>query len=218
MANKYTWSGITIAVQSALASAITVGAGGVTKASPGVMTYTGTDPSNGDALYLSSVLGMSQLDERVIRAANVDSGANTLELEGEDTTLYDTMVSANAQVITFGTSLSIVSAIQASGGSFEKIDATLLHETVRSFVLGPASEFSLILDCIWDPADPGLAAMKTSSKSKAKRAIRISHPAGPKIYTVGYVGATGMPTGSAQGLMLTSIEISGQGVPTSYST
>ena len=117
MATKNVWSGVSIAVQSALASAITVGAGGVTKANPAVATYTGTDPSNGDYLYLSSFLGMTQLDERVVRAANVNSGSNTLELEGVDSTLYDTMISGNMQVITFGTTLSLITGNKGAGGN-----------------------------------------------------------------------------------------------------
>ena len=52
------WSNVAVAMQSALATAVTIT--GITKASPGVVTYTGTDPSNGDYVFLS-VSGMHQL-------------------------------------------------------------------------------------------------------------------------------------------------------------
>lgn len=218
MATKNVWSGVTISIQSTLATAITVGAGGVTKNNPGQMTYTGTDPANGDYLYLSSVLGMTQLDERVIRATNVSAGANTLDLEGVDTTLFDTMVSANAQVITFGTSLNIVTGISGSGGEFEFIDTTLISDTIRSRIPGVASPISLDLECIWDPSDAGLLALKTASDSKAKRAIKVSFAAGAKFVFVGYVGCTILPTGNAQELVKTRVQIEGAGRAQAYST
>lgn len=218
MATKNVWSGVAIAVQSALATAVTVGAGGITKANPAVATYTGTDPSNSDYLYLSSFQGMTQLDERVVRVANVNAGANTLELEGVDSTLYDTMVSGNMQVITFGTTLNIVTGMSGSGGEFEFTDATLIHDKVRSRIPGAATPISLDLTCIWDPSDTGLLALKTASDSAAKRAIRITFSGGAKFLFVGYIGCTIIPTGNAQELVTTRVQIEGQGRATAYST
>jgi hypothetical protein len=53
---------------------------GISKASPGVLTYTGTDPANGDWMYLSGIVGMTQLNGRYVKVANVNAGANTFEL------------------------------------------------------------------------------------------------------------------------------------------
>lgn len=53
---------------------------GITKANPGVLTYTGTDPANGDWLYLSGIGGMTELNDRYVKVANVNAGANTFEL------------------------------------------------------------------------------------------------------------------------------------------
>ncbi len=61
-----------------LESGLTITA--ITKANPGVLTYTGTDPSNGDWMYLSGIGGMTQLNGRYVKVANVDTGANTFEL------------------------------------------------------------------------------------------------------------------------------------------
>lgn len=54
---------------------------GITLASPGVITYTGTDPSNGDHVDVAAVGGMTQLNGRRFKVANVNSGANTFELQ-----------------------------------------------------------------------------------------------------------------------------------------
>ena len=53
---------------------------GITKANPGVLTYTGTDPANGDWQYLAAIGGMTQLNGRYVIVANVNTGANTFEL------------------------------------------------------------------------------------------------------------------------------------------
>lgn len=53
---------------------------GISQADPGVLTYTGTDPSNGDWMYLADIVGMTELNGRYVKVANVDTGANTLEL------------------------------------------------------------------------------------------------------------------------------------------
>lgn len=218
MATKNVWSNVQVSIQSTLATALTAGAGVVTKANPGVMNYVGTDPTTGDYLYISNVVGMTQLDERVIRAAAVNSGADTLQLEGVDTTLYDTMTSFNAQVITFGTALNIITGITGSGGEFEFIDTTLISDTLRSRIPGVASPISLDLECIWDPSDVGLLALKAASDIKAKRAIRIAFPGGAKFVFVGYIGCTILPTGNAQELVKTRVQIEGAGRAQAYAT
>lgn len=53
---------------------------GITQAIPGVLTYTGSDPSNGDWMYLSGISGMTELNGRFVKVANVNAGANTFEL------------------------------------------------------------------------------------------------------------------------------------------
>jgi len=115
------WSNVQVAVQSALATAIVITA--ITKANPAVVSYTGTDPTNGDFIAVTA-LGMRQVDARVFRIANVNGAGNTLELEAIDSTSFDTFTSGSAQVVTFGTSLGTVSGLSASGGDFDFIDIT----------------------------------------------------------------------------------------------
>ena len=55
-----------------------------TAANPVVVTYTGTDPSNGDHLDIASVAGMTELNGRRFKVANVNGGSNTLELQTVD--------------------------------------------------------------------------------------------------------------------------------------
>jgi hypothetical protein len=214
MANVSIWSGVGIAIQSALGNAQTVS--GVTKANPGVATYVGSDPSNGDYIYLSSVLGMFEIEERVIRVANVNGGGNTLELEGEDTTLYGTFTSGNMQPVTFGTTLAIVTDVNVSGGDFARIDTTTVHDLVRKTIPGAANEIVISGSCIWDPSDAGFKALKSASQLKSKRAVKISFANGYKSVFTGYIGFTGVHTGQAQDKVVTPFEISLFGTPTYY--
>lgn len=63
---------------------------GITRAVPGVLTYTGTDPANGDDFDLSGITGMAELNGKRVRVANVDGGANTFQLTENDGTPIDT--------------------------------------------------------------------------------------------------------------------------------
>jgi hypothetical protein len=78
---------------------------GVTKANPAVLTYTGTDPSNGQEVYIEDVVGMTELNGRNFKIANVDSGANTFELQYMDSTNVD---SSNFTTYTSGGTASRV--------------------------------------------------------------------------------------------------------------
>lgn len=214
--NVSQWSNVAVAVQSALATAVTLS--GITKANPGVASWaSGTDPSNGDYMRLT-VSGMHQVDGRVFRAANVSGAGNTVELEGEDTSAYDTFSSGTLEVITFGTTLSTLVSINATGGDFEFADVTTIHDTTRKQVPTVASPSTFTFESIWDTADAGLVALKAASDSKATRAIRFTFANGQKFLFVGYVGCTLAPTGSAQDVVKTSVVFTAFGRPTVYSS
>jgi hypothetical protein len=210
------WSNVAIAVQSALATAVTIT--GITKANPGVVSWSsGTDPANGNYVLLK-VQGMSQVDYRIARVANLNGAGNTFELEGIDTTLYDTFSSGTFEVVTFGTTLSVVSGLSASGGDFNFIDTTTIHDSVNKQIPGNANATSFNLTCLWDPADAGLIALKSAADAKDLRCVRFSFADGAKYLFAGYVGATLSPTGSAQQRVETPVVFTAYGRPTSYST
>jgi hypothetical protein len=213
MATATKWSNIAIAVQSALAAADTIT--GITKANPGVATSVGHGMSDGDIVILT-VTGMHQLDGRVARVAN--KAADTFELEGIDTTLFDTFVSGTSEVITFGTTLATATSVSATGGDFDFIDVTTIHDNVKKQIPGLANPSTFTFENIWDVSDAGLVALKSASDSQAERAVRFTFANGQKLYFNGYVGASLLPTGSAQEVVKTSVVITMFGKPTSYSS
>ena len=207
------WSNVGIAVQSALSSAQTIS--GITKANPAVATYVGADPANGDFIVVTAT-GMSQVDGRIFRVANVNAGGNTLELEGCDSSAFDTFSTGSFKIITFGTSLSVVSGVSASGGDFQFIDTTTIHDTVQKQIPGNASPTTFSLDCQWQPDDAGLVALKSASDAKALRAVLITFANGYKYLVTGYIGCTLSPGGQAQGVVTTPVVITAYGRPTAY--
>jgi len=212
MASATKWSNIGIAVQSALAAADTITA--ITKANPGVATSTAHGLVDGDLVVLT-VQGMYQIDGRVVRVANKTN--DTFELEGVDTTLMDTFTSGTAELITFGTTLSTATSVSASGGDFDFIDVTTIHDNVKKQIPGLANPATFTFENIWDVADSGLSALKTASDNQAKRAIRFTFANGQKLYFTGYIGATLLPTGNAQEVVKTSVVVTMFGKPTVYS-
>jgi hypothetical protein len=210
------WSGVSIAVQSALATAVTIS--GITKANPAVVNWaSGTDPANGDFVLLE-IQGMSQLDFRVVRVANLNGAANTFECEGVDSQAFDTFTSGTFKVITFGTTLSTIADLSVSGGDFNFIDVTTIQDNVNKQIPGNANPINISMTANWDPADAGVAALKSASDSKAVRAVRITFANASKVLFAGYVGATNFPTGSAQSKVSTPISFNVYGRTTAYST
>lgn len=67
---------------------------GLTKANPGVVTYSGADNvANGDHVLLSGVGGMVEVNSQEFVVAGLNTGANTFQLSGVNTTAYTTYTS-----------------------------------------------------------------------------------------------------------------------------
>ncbi len=220
MANKRKWSNVAVALESARGAAQVIT--GITKAAPGVVTTSGTLPTNG-AYVLMSVVGMYQLNNAVFRVsgatgstfklADVDTGTEL------DTTAYDTFTSGTFSVVTLGTSITTATTISPSGGDFDQIPTTTIHDNMRSTIPGLPSAMSYNMDHIWDPTDTGLKALNAAYKANAQKVVMFTFgTGGPKMIFAGYVGATLMPGGESQGLVTTSTVFTIDGFPTYYAS
>lgn len=215
MANARKWSQVAIAMQSALAASVSISS--ITKASPAVVT-TGTahSLSNGDYVVLA-VQGMWQVNDRVFRVTG--ASGSTLNLEGEDSTNYDTFSSGTLQKITFGTSITTATTLTGSGGNFAMIDTTTVHMNQKSQIPGLPDAASYDMDNIWDISDSGLIAMKAAYDAQSKRAFKFTFGTGGQIMVfTGYVGANLLPGGQAQQLVTTKAVITMSGSPTYYAS
>ena len=206
------WLGVSVSMQSSIATAITITA--LTKANPGVATATNTF-TNGDYVKIRAQ-GMTQVDNRVFRVAGVTG--TTFQLEGEDTSLYTTFVSGTVEKLTLGTSFSTLKTVSGSGGEFDKIDATTIHDVTKKQEFGFSSAIEFSFDSFWDIADVALVAAIAASKLAADRAFLFGFATGQKMVFSGTVAASGIPTGSTGEKVTTKLSISATGVPTYYAT
>lgn len=211
--SKPVWSGVAIAVQSALAAAVAISA--VSKADPGVASCA-TTPTAGEFVLIKAV-GMKEIDQRVFRVGTVVA-STSFELEGEDTTNYSTFTSGTYETITFGTNLATVQNLSASGGDFNYADQTTIHDRQKQEVPVIANAIGYTLQNLYDISDAGLKALASASRTKASLAFKFTFSAGEIVVGYGTVGATLAPTGQAQDNVTTPVEIRMAGVPTGYSS
>lgn len=208
-----TWTNVQVAMQSALGSSKTVSA--VSKANPAVATSAAHGLANGDFVIVAA-MGMWQLDTKTARVANVT--ANTFELEGVDSTNFDTFTSGSAQAITFGYTFSTMGDFNTSGGDFEMIDITTIHDVTKKTIPGAASAVECSGNFNWDPADAGQVAMKNASEARVLRAMKIQFSDGSKWVFTGYPGYSGNPAGNAGAKVTSPFKIGGYGRPSFYAT
>lgn len=208
-----TWTNVQVAMQSAIAAAVTIQS--ISKANPAVVGSTSHGYSNGDIIYLD-VQGMYQVDKMTVRVANVT--ANTYELEGVDSTDFDTFTSGTSKELTLGTTFTTIGDFNVSGGDLEMIDVTTIHDQTKQTQPGSASAIECSGNFNWDPSDAGQIAMKKASEAKVLRAFKITFSDGSKWFITGYPGYAGSPTGSSGGKVSSPFRISCNGRPSFYAS
>lgn len=200
-------AGTRIYMQSAISAVQAVSA--ITKAAPPVLTYSGADTwINGSYLALTSVFGMTDLEDALMRVANVNTTANTLELEDQDTTAYGTFVSGNAQLVTMAIEIQVATGFSISGGEQQFAEYTYLWDKItRKFPTTKAGG-QVSLPCVWDPNDAGLVAIQAASDAAAKTGFKVVFPDGLEMLFFGYVGSPGLPKAdNANSIMTTDVTI-----------
>lgn len=205
--------GVTVAMQSAIATAKTVSQ--ITNANPAVFTSNAHGYANGNYL-LALTQGMTELNGRIVRVAN--QAANTFEAEGEDSRLYGTFSSGSVALLTLGTTFSIFTDFTISGGEADSIDITTIHDTQRKTRPGMFSAIEITGEALWDTADAGLIAAIAASKVTAQRAFLLGWPDGKKMAFYGYISASGAPKGGVGDVAKTSIKITASGSPTYWNS
>ena len=219
MATVRKWSGVAVAMQSALGAnktitAIAVGA---------TATVTATHDFSAGDYVVFNVQGMYQLNGRVFRVLSVSTTVSFV-IEGDgaaslDTSTFAAFTSGTVNKITFGTSITTATALTASGGDFDFIDTTTIHVNTKTQIPGTANPLSYSFDNLWDASDAGLIALKAASDTQAQRAMKFTFgTGGPIMVFNGYVGYTGAPTGSAQDKVVSPAVITAFGTPTYYAS
>jgi hypothetical protein len=217
MAYKF-WTNVGVSMCSAagigVAQAVTV----ITKANPAVLTYVGTDPANGSYVLLR-VAGMTEVNARVFRVANVNGAGNTFELEGVDSTLYNTLVvsGSNMYPLTFNTAFNTLSEPAASGGDPVFEDTTLIHDPVDTQAAVSSSAQGYSFTSVWDPANAALIEANKAFVTRSTRPIMITFADATRYIFNGYVAAPLAPTVNGR-KVTTPVSVSLEATGTFYAT
>jgi hypothetical protein len=185
----------------------------ITKANPAVVTYVGADPVNGDYIRISDVVGMTEVNDQIFRVANVNGAGNTLELEDVDSTSFTTFVSGSMEPVTWAASMTTVQDVNSGGGEFQFTDITTIHDALQKRIPTVSSPFTMQLGCLFKPGDAAHVALELANDTKTVRGIRLRFATGDVAAWPAYIGASGIPTGSAQQVVKTNVNFEGQGKP-----
>lgn len=206
MATVRTPAGTRIYMQSAIGSTQAISA--ISKASPPVITYAGADPSNGNYLALTSMQGMTEFEDALVKAANVSAGSNTVEAEDQNSSAYGTFTSGNMQVVTLGTEIQVATGFTLSGGEQQFAEYAFLWDKITRKFPTTISGSQFDLPCIWDPQDAGMIALREAADASAKRGFKVLFPDGLEMLFFGYVSAPGLPKAdSINAVMTTNVSI-----------
>jgi len=219
MANITTWTGVTVGMSNTLPAPVAVTS--INKAAACVVLTASTTGIAIGSYVLLTAQGMSQVNGRVFRVSAVVANTS-FTLEGVDSSSYGTFTSGTWQLVsatgTFPVTLSATTTVSASGGEFDKIDTTLLADTVKSSVPGMASAIEYALESAWDVADAGLIAANAASDTQDTRAFMIAFRNGQRVVFAGTIGATLIPGGSTGGMVNTKLSITANGGQKAYAS
>lgn len=207
------WSGVAVTLGT-LGTAQSIQ--NIQKTNPAIVDHNGAALVSGDFVALVDVLGMSQVNNRVFRIASPEASPTALALEDEDASAYDTFTSGSIKPVTFSYSMSSGTTVTASGGDFDFIDTTTIHDLQRTQIPNLANPLTYSFDCFWDPADTFLANVLSFTRLQTLVALRMTFLSQAKFLVLGYVSASLAPTGNAGEVVRTPVTFTAFGLPTLY--
>jgi hypothetical protein len=165
---------VVVSVQQTLGSNLAVTA--VTKANPGVATLTAHGLTNGDIVVWNVTGGMVQLHGQAVRVANTTS--NTFELEGLDTTDYDTYTAGIANEVTAFQTLSSAQNVTMPNPAPQKIDITRLIDKQKQYVYGLPDAPDGTVTGLFNPTGTAEGLIRTATKGNDDMAWKIVFASG----------------------------------------
>lgn len=167
---------------------------GITKTNPAVVTIVGHGFEEGATLRLSSILGMTELNDELVVIENVDD--DTFELADVDSTEYAAYVSGGtAELGTFSNFCELTN-YNRSGGSSPEIPADSLCSDAAEFEIGLPDYGTTQLDFNFAPRTVIQTALQSAYSSGEKTAIKIELPKnGGNMIQLGFVQQTSESAG-----------------------
>lgn len=206
--------GSTLAIESALGSAVTVSS--ISNANPAVASASAHGLATGDIVKLTS--GWNRLNGRVFRVTVVD--VNSFSLDGVDTTSttrYPAGSSAGtATEITGWTQISQVLEFTTTGGDQQFVTVSLLEEDFERQLPTVKSAQSITMSIGDDASLPWYAVMVAANEDRTERALRLTLPDDSVIYYNGIATLNETPTTTKGQVMALAATVSLAGKPTRY--
>lgn len=182
-----------VQIQTALAVAKTIT--GISKAAEAVITAT-HDFSVGDLILLGGVVGMTQINDRVVRVKSVTTTVSFV-CEGVNSTSWTTYASGGtAQKITMGASFDNITQLELPDASPDEVDVTTIHDDERQIVFGHDAAQKGTLSLIANPLAPAVLEVQAASTVNARRALLVTLATGQKALMNAFVsGGAGFSGG-----------------------
>lgn len=180
-------------MQKTLAANVTITA--ISKAAEAVVTATNTYTA-GDLVVITAVLGMAEINNRVVRVKSPSGSAFTCE--GLDSTAFSTYASAGvANKITAFDAFDNLTSLSYPEPSPNAVDVTTIHLTQKLEIFGLDDAPTITMNTISDPLSVTIAAVRAASLAKALRAFRCTLQNGNILIFNGYVAGGRGLDGSA---------------------
>lgn len=170
--------GTVIAVGTATAATKTIT--GITAAAPPVVTSAAHGYSDGDIVYLDSIVGMTQLNKRAFVVAS--SLTNSFELKGVDATSYTAYASGGTAAKKTMTAIGeVVSVPGLFDGKANEIDTTHLGSGGEEFLMGiPRFGSNSLAVLCPSPNDTGQTRLRKLLSDQTAEAFSFTLPSGQK--------------------------------------
>ncbi len=179
---------VKVEVQQTLGGALAVT--GLTKANPGVATSTAHGLANGDVVVFAVPGGMVQLDGQAVRVANVT--ANTVELEGVDTTNFSTWSTGSMKRVTAWQTLASAQNISAPSPTPNKIDITTLIDIQKQYAYGLPDAPDGRITALFNPGGVAEGLINAATNTNTPLAFRVTFAGGQKtVFNANVSGGAG---------------------------
>lgn len=172
---RYKFNGSTFGVQTGLSSTQKT-VTGITQANPGVVSSTSHGYVEGDVVELSSIQGMTEVNDNLFVVDNPASG--TFELAGTDTTNYGAFVTGSpadgiARAVLFTSFCELTGVNQQDAGA-DTIEVSTICSTAKEFESGLSDSGTLTLDFNWAGLETVQAALEAAKISGDTIAFRVT--------------------------------------------
>jgi len=185
-----------VAMQNATGAAKTIT--GISKASAAVVTAT-HDFSAGDYVIIDSVVGMTEINKRVVRVLSVSTTVSFV-CEALDSSAFSTYASGGtATKVTSFYSLDNVTGISFPEPQPNKEDVTTVHDNAKKEVFGLDDAATISMPILADPTGTTMAAVRAAAIAKTPKAWKFTFQNGNIMICYAYVaGGRGLDGGAGK--------------------